>query len=92
MRFALEALGNAFIVNAIELDIKLVKLAQGNHAATLVPVRVSPPWTSPHFDRSDYSVVEAQGTTADVMEVGDSIFRTQGEHETQRPGPRSGAL
>jgi len=71
MRFEFEALGNAFIVKAIDLDIKLVKLAQGKHAATLVPVRVSPPWTSPHFDRSDYSVVEAHGTTADVMEVGD---------------------
>jgi hypothetical protein len=39
MRVEFEALGNAFIVKAIELDIKLVKLAQGNHAATLVPVR-----------------------------------------------------
>jgi len=34
LRVELEALGNVFMVKAIELDIKLQKLAQGNHTAS----------------------------------------------------------
>jgi hypothetical protein len=34
MRVELEALGNAFMVKAIELDIKLQKLVSGNYTAT----------------------------------------------------------
>jgi hypothetical protein len=34
LRVELEAQGNVFMVKAIELDIKLQKLAQGNHTAS----------------------------------------------------------
>jgi hypothetical protein len=34
LRVELEALGNVFMVKAIELDIKLQKLAQGNYTAS----------------------------------------------------------
>jgi hypothetical protein len=34
LRAELEAQGNVFMVKAIELDIKLQKLAQGNHTAS----------------------------------------------------------
>jgi hypothetical protein len=34
LRVELEALGNVFMVKAIELDIKLQKLAQGNDTAS----------------------------------------------------------
>jgi hypothetical protein len=34
LRVELEALGNMFMVKAIELDIKLQKLAQGNYTAS----------------------------------------------------------
>ena len=34
LRVELEALGNVFMVKAIELDIKLHKLAQGNYTAS----------------------------------------------------------
>jgi hypothetical protein len=33
-RVKLEALGNAFVVKAVELDIKLQKLAKGDYDAT----------------------------------------------------------
>ena len=39
LRVELEALGNVFMVKAIELDIKLQKLAQGNYTASS-PTRV----------------------------------------------------
>jgi hypothetical protein len=34
LRVELEALGNVFMVKAIELDIELQKLAQGNYTAS----------------------------------------------------------
>jgi hypothetical protein len=34
VRDALEALGNAFMIKAVELDIKLQKLANGNYTAS----------------------------------------------------------
>ena len=34
VRVELEALGNAFMVKAVELDIKLQKLAHGNYTAS----------------------------------------------------------
>jgi len=34
VRVQLEALGNAFMVKAVELDIKLQKLAHGNYTAS----------------------------------------------------------
>ncbi len=37
VRGELEALGNAFIVKAVELDIKLQKLAKGNYTASFSP-------------------------------------------------------
>ncbi len=37
-RVELEALGNVFMVKAVELDIKLQRLAQGNYTASS-PVR-----------------------------------------------------
>ena len=39
VRAELEALGNAFMVKAVELDIKLQKLAKGNYTASS-PTRV----------------------------------------------------
>jgi hypothetical protein len=38
VRAELEALGNAFMVKAVELDVKLQNLAKGNYTAAL-PVR-----------------------------------------------------
>ena len=45
-RVELEALGNEFMVEAIDLDIKLQNLAKGNYTAS-----------SPARGRTDYSVV-----------------------------------
>ena len=39
VRAELEALGNAFMVKAVELDIKLQKIANGNYTASS-PTRV----------------------------------------------------
>jgi hypothetical protein len=39
MRVELEALGNMFMVKAVELDIKLQKIANGNYTASS-PTRV----------------------------------------------------
>jgi hypothetical protein len=39
VRVELEALGNMFMVKAVELDIKLQKIANGNHTASS-PTRV----------------------------------------------------
>ena len=36
---ALEALGNAFMVKAVELDLKLQKLANSNHHTASFPAR-----------------------------------------------------
>jgi hypothetical protein len=55
VRDALEALGNAFMVKAVELDIKLQKLANDNSTASSPAVRDA--MDKLHFDRTDYSVV-----------------------------------
>ena len=55
VRDALEALGNAFMVKAVELDIKLQKLANDNSTASSPHVRDA--MDRLHFDRNDYSVV-----------------------------------
>ena len=39
MRVELEALGNMFMIKAVELDVKLQKIANGNYAASS-PTRV----------------------------------------------------
>lgn len=36
MRVELEAMGNVFMVKAVELDIKLQKLAKGNYTASFL--------------------------------------------------------
>jgi len=54
-RDALEALGNAFMVKAVELDIKLQKLANDNSTASS-PAHARR-YGQLHFDRTDYSVV-----------------------------------
>ena len=54
-RVKLEALGNAFMVKAVELDIKLQKLANDNSTASS-PARARR-YGQLHFDRTDYSVV-----------------------------------
>ena len=55
-RAELEALGNVFMVKAVELDIKLQKLAKAT--TPLLPPRTGVTTMDKlHFDRTEYSVV-----------------------------------
>jgi hypothetical protein len=55
-RVKLEALGNEFMIKAIDLDIKLQNLAKGNYTASSPHTGVTT-MDKLHFDRTDYSVV-----------------------------------
>ena len=62
VRVELEALGNVFMVKAVELDIKLQKLANDNSTASS-PARARRPsingslYKIAHFDRADRNLV-----------------------------------
>ena len=56
VRVELKALGNAFMVKAIELDIKLQKLAKGSYTAPSPRTGVTT-MDKLHFRPTDYSVV-----------------------------------
>src|SRR6478736_4921319 len=66
VRDALEALGNAFMVKAVELDIKLQKLANDNSTASS-PARARR-MVKMHFDRTTIQLFE-QGTASEFLEV-----------------------
>src|SRR5258707_3591955 len=55
-RVELEALGNEFMVKAIDLDIKLQNLAKSNYTRLFPRTEVTT-MDKLHFDRTDYSVV-----------------------------------
>ena len=55
-RVELEALGNEFMVEAIDLDIKLQNLAKGNYTASSPRTGVTT-MDKPYYERTDYSVV-----------------------------------
>ncbi len=94
-RDALEALGNAFMVKAVELDIKLQKLGNDNSSASS-PARARR-YGQLHFDRTEFSCREEQGTASEFLEVGDlscreikpnkaiiSIFSHHGDRQSGR--------